>query len=258
MGFSNRSYLLQIIPGSLLLAVFLLLHKINYQSVFIAVEGIVPIMLLQFLFIAFIIGALLDFMADVVETVLYKIHFIRQPSRSLLYHGETFGIKLPHYETIKKSLSDITQKHSDCSGETASYFSDETRGPECYYECEEERKKNCKRKNKKNAKANHLFQAARSIAFRKGGKSQIDQIEAYFSLYIFSRNTSLCALIMLVLTLFRGQQMTAEITSITENNTSLIEIILILAISFTLLLLAYYRFKIYYSRSVLEAIHKIG
>ncbi|MCK5133142.1 MAG: hypothetical protein KAR40_13435 [Candidatus Sabulitectum sp.] len=270
MGFSNRSYLLQIIPGSLLLALLLTLLNIDYQSVFAAVNGVNLVMPFQLLCTAFIIGALLDLVADVVESVLYKITFIRQPSRSLLYHGESFGIKLPHYETIKKSLSDIAQKHSDCPRETASYFSDETQEPECQYEYEEHREKNCRRKknckkknkkNKKNAKANHLFQAARSIAFRRGEKSQIDQIEAYFSHYIFSRNTSLCVFIMLVIAIFRSGQMIEGLKSITSRswgNESITVITIALAISFILFSLAYYRFKIYYSRSVLEAIHKIG
>jgi len=128
MGFSNRSYLLQIIPGSLLLAALIPTAMVNWEAtidygkVFDVLDGLGPVVLLPFLFIAFILGAILDFSSDCIESVLYRVPYIKQPSRCLLYRGEVFGIKLPHYQTIRGNLSEIVRKHSDCAGETVEYL----------------------------------------------------------------------------------------------------------------------------------------
>ncbi len=276
MGFSNKSYLLQIIPGSLLLAALIPAAIVNweatidYREVFDALDGIGPVVLLPLLFIAFILGAILDLLADCIELMLYRVPYIKQPSRCLLYRGEVFGIKLPHYQTIQGNLSEIVRKHTDCAGETVEYFNKEAGKHNCIYTDMENKKKYCKKRmyckkwyiwNIGNAKANHLFQAARSIAFRKCGKYQIDQIEAYFSHYISSRNTSLCLFIIFILNLFNifsVQSGMAEIalyisiSGITESG------ITITLFAFAgIFWLAYYRFKVYYSRSVLETIYII-
>ena len=307
MGFSNRSYLLQIIPGSLVLAAIIIVFVPDYSKIYNALNSNGPVMLLPFLFVAFILGALLDLLADIAELLLYRYLCIRQPSRNLLCRGEIFGIKLPHYQTIRNKLIEIVIKHSDCPEETANYFNREARKVKCgdvqkglslhekirkklswiirnLSSCRKKiTRKDCKRMNTGNAKANHLFQAARSIAFRECNDHQIEQIEAYFSLYIFSRNTCLCLFIISVMACFAwipentSEPETNAITIIVtavpftvgwfpgildetqESETNIITatVKVLLFCSSAVFWLAYYRFKVYYSRSVLEAIYEI-
>jgi hypothetical protein len=228
-GFSYKNLLLQIIHGSLILgAVIFLLDKSILNSVSSAGD-LEEIWLVVFIFLSFIIGVLIDFIADFLEYLLVKSSMVQQPSFYLLQDGKTCGISLAHHRKILEDLCYTAAKNSNCEEKDFEYFKNEH--------------------TKKNKEIiNYIFQTAKNQDFRECQDYQKEQIESFFMLYIFSRNLSLSFLVVIPLLL-------AFPTNLPMPGIQWF-ISLIFAVLFLIALLSSHRYYIYYSRIILGSTFK--
>lgn len=217
-GFSYKNFMLQIIQGSIILVSLIYLLN-NYSHIFFEnidifekYVPIPPILLILFICISFIIGIMNDFFADFLESFTIKINLIKPPSYHLLKKGKRWGIELAHYSEINKNLCKIAAKY-----------------------------------DKKNT-SNYIFQVAKNIAFKKCSDYQQEQLESFFTLYIFSRNLSLSFLMVIILFVI-----SYLIPSMPDLHWILF---LILAFLFLIALFSSYRYFLYYARIMLGSTFK--
>ena len=210
--------MLQIIQGSIIL-IFLI--YLNENSLKETIESIIKpeinatILLLLFFCISFIIGVIIDFTADNLEGLLIKIGFMKPPSYHLLKKGNRWGIVLAHHRKILENLCNTAVENSEYK-----HF------------------KNSHDKNKNNI-SNYIFQVAKNHAFRECSDYQKEQLESFFTLYIFSRNLSLSFLIIIFLLVF---------CPVPNFQWILFFVLLFL---FLVAILSSYRYFIYYARLIL-------
>ena len=213
-GFSFRSFVLQIIPGVLILVLLVglfrdnLLPSANTQvdqltqnSSLWVVAGVFLLM------VAFAIGVLVDFVADMIKSLLCL--FFKQPVFYLLTKKQWMGISLAHRSEILKML---------CSYAALKYHPGDL-----YLGKEVERNINnslstvflhgynaiskpggavdrVRNSLRHKIAINYLLQVTKNRCFIGCNNYQKEQMESFFELYIFSRNvalTLLCSLVIL-------------------------------------------------------------
>lgn len=220
--------MLQIIQGSIISITLIYLFEINFDSILGGIEygdTIVPIL---FICVSFVIGVMNDFIADIIEGLVIKFKIINPPSYHLLKNGKRWGIKLAHYDGILNNLCEIAASNSS-ENKDENHFKDDHN------------------ENKENI-PNEIFQVAKNKAFRKCKDYQKEQMESFFTLYIFSRNLALSLLIafdlLLLHTLFCPTQDSQWI------------LLLILPVLIVIALLSSYRYFLYYARILLGSTFK--
>lgn len=220
-GFSYKNLILQIIHGSVIILTFLFLVLDNLKlDDFL--KSYFSIEVLLFLFLAFLIGVIVDFIADILESLLIKA-LIKPPIFYLLTKEIWCGIALAHKDFILNELCRIAVEYNEINEDK---------------KAEEESYKNRFIKSEKNI-ANYILQVAKNKAFRVCKDYQKEQIDSFFILYIFNRNISLSLLISsLVLFLF----------------TSKIALPIGLLVLVLLTLASSYRYYLYYLRILLGTI----
>jgi len=213
-GFSFRSFVLQIIPGVLILVLLVglfrdnLLPSANTQvdqltqnSSLWMVAGVFLLM------VAFAFGVLVDFVADIIESIFCL--FFKQPVFYLLTKKQWMGISLAHRSEILKKL---------CSYAALKYHPGDV-----YLGKEAERNINnslctvflhgynaisklggvvdrARNSFRHKIAINYLLQVTKNRCFIGCNNYQKEQMESFFELYIFSRNvalTLLCSLVFL-------------------------------------------------------------
>lgn len=213
-GFSFRSFVLQIIPGVLILVLLVglfrdnLLPSANTQvdqltqnSSLWVVAGVFLLM------VAFAIGVLVDFVADMIESLLCL--FFKQPVFYLLTKKQWMGISLAHRSEILKMLCSYAAlkyhpgdlylgkeverniNNSLCTVFLHGYNSISKPGGAV------DRARNSLRHK---IAINYLLQVTKNRCFIGCNNYQKEQMESFFELYIFSRNvalTLLCSLVIL-------------------------------------------------------------
>ncbi len=218
IGFSYKNFMLQIIQGSIILIFLIYLNENGYLNFlentksFKISDSILPIL---FICISFIIGVIIDFIADNLEGLLIKIGFMKPPSYHLLKKGNRWGIVLAHHRKILENLCNTAAENSEYK-----HF------------------KNSHDKNKNNI-SNYIFQVAKNHAFRECSDYQKEQLESFFTLYIFSRNLSLSLLIIIFLLVFCPMPNFQWI------------LFFVLPFLFLVAILSSYRYFIYYARLIL-------
>ena len=215
-GFSYKNLLLQIIHGAVIIGTLaFLFYDVLNQNLIDYLKANESILLALFLFSSFIIGVIIDFVADILESFAIRF-FIKPPIFYLLTTERHLGITLAHNEYILFKLCQIASK-----------FDKDKKDVSCYYK---------EFKTGKNKKIiNYILQVAKNKAFRVCKDYQKEQIDSFFVLYIFSRNISLSLLISAVVVFI-------------YSNIS-IAIILMAIVLFTVT--SSYRFYLYYSRILL-------
>lgn len=217
-GFSFRSFVLQIIPGVLILVLLVglfrdnLLPSANTQvdqltqnSSLWVVAGVFLLM------VAFAIGVLVDFVADMIESLLCL--FFKQPVFYLLTKKQWMGISLAHRSEILKML---------CSYAALKYHPGDL-----YLGKEMERNINnslctvflhgynaiskpggvvdrARNSLRHKIAINYLLQVTKNRCFIGCNNYQKEQMESFFELYIFSRNVALTLLCSVVFLAFSG------------------------------------------------------
>lgn len=185
-GFSYKNLLLQIIHGSIIIVTIAFLNKDASQPIIIFLTSHESIAVVLFVFISFIIGNIIDFIADSLESFTMK--FVKPPLYYILSKESTFGIALAHREYILTQLcitaAELKKSNLTKSNLTKSYlkiFKNKTLT-----------------KNDK-IKLNYILQVAKNKAFKVCSDYQREQIDSFFVLYVFSRNISLSLLISIIL-----------------------------------------------------------
>lgn len=204
-GFSFRSFVLQIIPGVLILVLLVglfrdnLLPSANTQvdqltqnSSLWVVAGVFLLM------VAFAIGVLVDFVADMIESLLCL--FFKQPVFYLLTKKQWMGISLAHRSEILKMLCSYAAlkyhpgdlylgkeverniNNSLCTVFLHGYNSISKPGGAV------DRARNSLRHK---IAINYLLQVTKNRCFIGCNNYQKEQMESFFELYIFSRNVAL-------------------------------------------------------------------
>ncbi|MCD4701901.1 MAG: hypothetical protein K8S24_08610 [Candidatus Aegiribacteria sp.] len=270
-GFSHKSYMLQIIQGSILIVACILIFGFDFTQLNSKIGDTPVTALALFLCFAFILGAIIDFIADILETLLLKIHLLKHPSYYLLKNGKTFGIRLAHHKNIRNGLIRCDKDYSECDNKEDCKYCFDLPGTEqrtgisiitwifnaidfvdCIYlnhdreECKT-KKVYCENRKSVHEQAQQLFLIAQNIALREGNQSQIEQMDAYFSLHIFSRNLSLSIFCVVLVLLTNYTLKIAEVEYIVPFPVLICSLILTLI----LLALSFYRYQLYYARSVL-------
>ena len=215
IGFSFKNFVLQIIQGSIISIALIYLLEINLDSFLKIPDNLKTIIPILFISVSFVIGVMNDFIADIIEGLVIKSKIIKPPSYHLLEKGEIWGIKLAHHKKIYNDLLDIAESNSGG--------------------------------NKDNS-ANYIFQVAKNYAFRECRTYQKEQLESFFTLYIFSRNLALSLLIvfdlLLLSALFCPDQDPQWI------------LLLILPVLILIAILSSYRYFLYYARILLGSTFK--
>ncbi|MEA4868669.1 MAG: hypothetical protein VB097_09260 [Rikenellaceae bacterium] len=247
-GFSFRSFVLQIIPGVLILVLLVglfrdnLLPSANTQvdqltqnSSLWMVAGVFLLM------VAFAFGVLVDFVADMIESLLCL--FFKQPVFYLLTKKQWMGISLAHRSEILKML---------CSYAALKYHPGDL-----YLGKEMERNINnslstvflhgynsiskpggavdrARNSLRHKIAINYLLQVTKNRCFIGCNNYQKEQMESFFELYIFSRNVALTLLCSVVFLAFSGSGLAL----------AFLPIPLVFA-------LASYRYNLYYCRLML-------
>ncbi len=263
-GFSHKSYMLQIIQGSILIVGFILIFGFDFTQLNSKIGDTQVTALALFLCFAFILGAIIDFIADTIEVLLLKYHKMKHPSYYLLNNGRALGIELAHYIYIRNGLI-------RCAIDYSEY--DDKKDSECCFDlpgteqkiniakkiwihnainpndciCLNQSNIKCENIQSKHKQAQQLFLIAQNIALREGNQSQIEQMDAYFSLHIFSRNLSLSIIFVILILLINQSWKIAEV----EYIVSLPVLISSLILASILLAFSFYRYQLYYTRSVL-------
>jgi hypothetical protein len=225
-GFSYKNLLLQIIHGSIIIVtlIFLSLESLQYVIEFFKSYESTAVAL--FLFLSFIIGVIIDFISDILESLVLKFIII-PPIYYLLAKERWWGIALAHKEFILKELCRIAAEFKVNDTDKAELKE--------YYQNIFQEKKPAKTDKKD---INYILQVAKNKAFRNCKDYQKEQIDSFFVLYIFSRNISVSLLFSIVVLCFYSR----IILSI-----GLFAIVL-------LTLASSYRYYLYYSRILLGAI----
>lgn len=251
-GFSFRSFVLQIIPGVLIL-VFLaclfsseLISYVSSQIGFLIQNSSLWVVAGVFLLmIAFAVGVLVDFVADIIESLLCL--FFKQPLFYLLTKKQWMGISLAHKSEILKML---------CSHAALKYHPGDL-----FLGKELERNINNSLCNvflhgynsiskprgfvdwvrnsfRHKIAINYLLQVTKNRCFIGCNNYQKEQMESFFELYIFSRNIALTLLCFLLFLAFALQS---------DLVLALVPIPLVFA-------LASYRYNLYYCRLMLGSL----
>lgn len=180
-GFSYKNLLLQIIHGSIIIITLVYIAKDPLTALIEDFEGLKMPVSILLLFVAFLIGVLIDFIADLLESIFVE-KFINPPVYYLLTKERWFGIALAHKDYILNELCRIAEAFDEAEGKesrSAIDFRNKFKGE----------------KDKKDKKViNYILQVAKNKAFRISSSSQKEQIDSFFILYIFSRNISLSLL----------------------------------------------------------------
>ncbi|MGE0079356.1 MAG: hypothetical protein AB7S48_15960 [Bacteroidales bacterium] len=168
IGFSFKNIVLQIIQGGIILitALYFVFGLEVYNIKFITEENS-SIIYALFLCVSYVLGVLIDFLSDIVETAAIKWHWIHPPSYHLLKKGSAYGIRLAHYNKIKSDLETLAKKFQPKKLNDVNY-------------------------------CNLIFQTAKNKALRECSEYQKDHLESFFTLYVFCRNISLCLFVVLV------------------------------------------------------------
>lgn len=222
-GFSYKNMMLQIIHGGIFSLV--LLYSFYFTNIsaliqFITTNG--AALAVIFLVISFSLGVLIDFVTDVLESLILKSGIIKPPCFKLLKYDQVWGVSLAHRKFITHELIKKAIKH------------DETLSEQTFHDVISGKARNI------NA-VNYLFQVAKNNAFRTGEDYQKEQIESFFELYIFSRNLSMSILLSLLCLVFQS------------GFTYLIGWLIVIEI---LTLMSAYRYNLYYSRVLLGTTFK--
>ncbi len=216
-GFSFKNIVLQIIQGCIVL---LPVSFIISGATFI-IEGFSKVFSLYTAILlggAFIIGVLIDFLADSFETIVLKLGWIKLPSYYLLNNGSVWGIRLAHHKKIKDDLIYRAKRFErTINAETDLCFVDYN---------------------------NLVFQTAKNKAFKECSDYQKEHLESFFILYVFCRNLALSIIISFIILILFNSVGTTRLS---------IPIVGVVVFTTTLSLLASYRYFIYYSRMVLGA-----
>ena len=217
-GFSFRSFVLQIIPGVLILVLLVglfrdnLLPSANTQvdqltqnSSLWMVAGVFLLM------VAFAFGVLVDFVADIIESIFCL--FFKQPVFYLLTKKQWMGISLAHrseilkmvcfYAALKHHTGDLhlgkeaekNINNSLCTVFLHGYNSISKPGGAV------DRVRNSLRHK---IAINYLLQVTKNRCFIGCNNYQKEQMESFFELYIFSRNVALTLLCSVVFLAFSG------------------------------------------------------
>lgn len=218
-GFSFRSFVLQIIPGVLILVLLVGLFWKDLLSFTISERGGILVDNGSFwvvagvflLMVAFAIGVLVDFVADMIESLLCL--FFKQPVFYLLTKKQWMGISLAHRSEILKML---------CSYAALKYHPGDL-----YLGKEVERNINnslstvflhgynsiskpggavdrARNSLRHKIAINYLLQVTKNRCFIGCNNYQKEQMESFFELYIFSRNVALTLLCSVVFLAFSG------------------------------------------------------
>ena len=242
VGFNYKSLVLQIIHGSVLLGMILFIFVSpsslkDYTSDYSSATILFSIFILA----SFIIGVIIDFLADCLESIVIYLKLM-PPVYYMLNNGRRFGITLAHHSYILNKLCEIASKHyilEDKKVEDKKVEDKDKRTKEWF-------KDKFKKKDKK--EVNYILQVAKNRAFRKCKEVQKDQIDSFFMLYVFSRNIALSLMLSSGL-LFYGFFYKEPITTVAYGF-----VFLSLSILF---ILASYRYYLYYLRILLGSSLKI-
>jgi hypothetical protein len=178
-GFSYKNFVLQIIQGSIILGALYYARTGTLANVIAGFNDLAKADLLIFVCLSFVIGVLVDFLADSLESLCSYLIKSNPPFYFLLKEGRKYGIMLAHYDKIFDDLCRVAAENSAFK----SYNDFKTNDNEIYY----------------------LFQVAKNIAFRECTEYQKDQIESFFILYIFCRNLAISFIIISVICLINAK-----------------------------------------------------
>lgn len=213
IGFNFKSLVLQLIHGSIVIIPIIYINWSIFDRYLIHIEANGNIVLTFMLLLFFSIGVLIDFLADMLESLAVKCLRIL-PIYPLLKEGNQCGITLAHNKYILNELCEIAAK---CNKST--------KNAQYYLAWFEKRNREI---------VNYILQVAKNKAFRVCQDSQREQTDSFFILYVFSRNLSLSLLI------------SASIMVSYDLNVSIILLLVMI-----LTLLASYRYYLYYLRILL-------
>lgn len=223
IGFNYRNLMLQIIQGSVVVSVLIIVFWCKISNLGVLSEHTTTIIFLALLISAFTIGALIDFISDIFESILMLLSkyepLLTPPIYFLLTKSRWFGISLAHYVFILDNLCYIAARYDS--------------KPENLQDKIDMYKKEFVAKRKLET-INYLLQVAKNKAFRECKPYQKDLIESFFILYIFKRNLAMSLLF----------------ASLICWNTSL-WVSLVLAGLVIISSLASYRYYLYYIRVLL-------
>lgn len=177
-GFSFKHLAIQIIHGMMIIIAVLYIMQIQPNSILKDYDKLKEILVILLFMLSYIIGMIIDFIADTIEVFLMKKDIIDSPVKNLLTKGEDSGIFLAHYGKIFKDLFNTAQKN----------INREVYNCDKYITTEIE-----------NIQYNYIFQVAKNRVFRECNTNQMEQVDSYFMLYIFCRNIVVTLCIVLVL-----------------------------------------------------------
>lgn len=226
-GFSYKNSLLQIIHGSLIIITLIFLYWEKLLPLIDFFKPFESTTVVVFLFASFIIGVIIDFIADISESLV--IRYYMTPPVFYLLKGRKCGITLAHHDLIREELIDIASEHKVKE-------SDKVTTKDLYTKLFEGKNIDLEGKEK----INYLLQVAKNKAFRVCREYQKEQIDSFFVLYIFSRNISVSLLLSIALLL---------VCSYFAVSAFLFAMMLIT-------LASSYRYYLYYARILLGATHQ--
>lgn len=216
-GFSFKSIVLQIIQGCVvLLPISIIAFGISFILDGFSNAGSLYAAIL--LGGTFVIGVLIDFLADTLEAIVLKVGWLKPPSYYLLKNGSVWGIRLAHYQKIKDDLIYRAKRFDKTINAKADLSSVDYN--------------------------NLVFQTAKNKAFKECSDYQKEHLESFFILYVFCRNLAFSIIMSFILIIcFCFENI---------NNISPF-IILCVVLAAAICIMASYRYFIYYSRMVLGA-----
>lgn len=247
-GFSFKQILLQIIQGSIVIAALGMYFFSNDINSFAEIKDYMTLAAGAVLFSSFILGVLIDFIADMLESICFI--FFKPPLYYLLNKNRWMGISLAHRDAIRRNLCRLSGKYkligSGCKVQNNNpcifrnsfcFMVKKPKRPKKNRFCRSLKKTVVwfKIKNKPSKEINYILQVAKNRAFRDCKEYQRDQIDSFFILYIFCRNIALA--LTIVCSLFFCESFI---------NHGIVVILLVIAF-----ILASYRYYLYYLRILL-------
>lgn len=211
-GFSFKHILLQIIQGSVVISALGIYFYRNEALCISEIKEYITLATGTILFVSFITGVLIDFIADLLESACFR--FFKPPLYHLLTHDRWMGISLAHRDAIRRHLCGLSGKYKFIGSGCGEQNNNPCRKGD--YFCFMDKKKTASQKNrfcgllekvvnwfnkrnKSGKEINYLLQVAKNKAFRDCKEYQRDQIDSFFILYIFCRNIALALIVVCIL-----------------------------------------------------------